>query len=151
MNRVISPEPIEKSCQLIMTRFPFWLIVVTPVPLPLIVPFRLPPTTVPPVGLAKQGSPGGLKVSVAITNHDTTLFIWRSKSGLCPKGAQTYQQIVISLLLLFDRRYRVKDLSSRTMAHSHPYLPADCRRAKLDALQHHALGARMHTTISFPL
>src|SRR5258706_10987612 len=55
-NFVTSPKPIEKSCQLMMTLLALWLIVVDGVPWPVIVALPLPPTTVPPTGLAPDGN-----------------------------------------------------------------------------------------------
>src|ERR1043166_9286254 len=73
MNRVTSPAPIEKSVQLIIMRFPCWLIVVTGVPLPLIVPLLSPPTTVPPVGFA--GHTWMPRMITKLAAHNDTILI----------------------------------------------------------------------------
>jgi hypothetical protein len=74
MNRVISPGPIEKSCQLITTRLARWLIVVIGVPLPLIVAFPSPPTTLPPIGFAEHTPMPSVNPKFA--NHNDTILIF---------------------------------------------------------------------------
>src|SRR6266699_1459200 len=76
MNRVISPGPIEKSCQLITILLPRWLMVVIGVPLPLIVPFRSPPTTLPPVGFARHTRMPRVKTKLAKLNDTILIFIY---------------------------------------------------------------------------
>ena len=74
MNRVISPDPIEKSCQLITILLPRWLTIVMGVPLPLIVPFPSPPTTLPPVGFARHSRMPSVNTKPA--NHNDTILIF---------------------------------------------------------------------------
>src|SRR5262249_55611834 len=85
MKRVISPDPIEKFCQLIITRLACWLIVVIGVPFPFIVAFPSPPTTLPPVGFAGHTSMPSVNTKPA--NHNDTILIFIHALPDCARDA----------------------------------------------------------------
>src|SRR5215468_8877515 len=85
MNRVISPAPIEKSCQLLTILLPCWLIIVMGVPLPLIVPLPSPPTTLPPVGFERHSRMPSVNKKLA--NHNDTILIFIHALPECARDA----------------------------------------------------------------